>query len=86
MHKIRKYEDYILRKSGLTAEEYNKLMTTLLKYVRLVPTEEIERNWNEAKEIMEHIDKEDVVFIATALGIKNSVVWSDDRHLKGRIR
>ena len=82
LHKIRKYKDYILEKSGLTEEEYNKIMATLFKYIKLVPTEEIEKNWGEAKKIMEHIDTEDVVFIATSLSIKDSVIWSDDRHFE----
>ena len=82
LHKIRKYKNYILEKSGLTEEEYDKIMATLFKYIKLVPIEEIEKNWNEAKEIMEHIDKEDVVFIATALSIADSVIWSDDRHFE----
>ena len=82
LHKIRKYKDYILEKSGLTEEEYNKIMATLFKYIKLVPTEEIEKNWDKAKEIMEHIDPEDVVFIATALSISDSVIWSDDGHFE----
>ncbi|MBI3027451.1 hypothetical protein HYY70_05030 [Candidatus Woesearchaeota archaeon] len=44
---IRKYKSYILEKSGLSEEEYDKLMVTLFKYIELVPTEEIEKNWNE---------------------------------------
>jgi len=82
LHKIRKYKSYVLEKSGLTEEEYNKLMTTLFKYIKLVPTEEIEKNWDEAKKIMKHIDSEDVVFIAVALRIKDSVIWSDDGHFE----
>ena len=82
LHKIRKYKSYILEKSGLSEEEYNKLMATLFKYIKLVPIEEIEKNWSEAKKIMEHIDPEDVVFIATALSINDSVIWSDDRHFE----
>ena len=82
LHKIRKYKDYTLEKSGLSEEEYNKIMATLFKYIKLVPTEEIEKNWGKAKEIMEHIDKEDVVFIATALSITDSVIWSDDGHFE----
>ena len=34
LHKIRKYKDYILEKSGLTEEEYNKIMATLFKYIK----------------------------------------------------
>ena len=82
LHKIRKYKSYILEKSGLSEEEYDKIIATLFKYIKLVPTEEIEKNWGEAKKIIEHIDKEDVVFIATALSIIDSVIWSDDRHFE----
>ena len=82
LHKIRKYKSYILEKSGLTEAEYDKIMATLFKYIKLVPTEEIEKNWDEAKKIMEHIDKEDVVFIATSLSLPDSVIWSDDRHFE----
>ena len=82
LYKIRKYKNYILEKSGLTEEEYDKILAILFKYIQLVPTEEIEKNWDEAKKIMEHIDKEDVVFIATALSIEDSVIWSDDRHFE----
>ena len=82
LHKIRKYKDYILEKSGLTEEEYNKILAILFKYIKLVPTEEIEKNWDEAKKIMGHIDEEDVVFIAVALSISDSVIWSDDRHFE----
>lgn len=82
LHKIRKYKDYILEKSGLSEEEYNKIMATLFKYIKLIPTEEIEKNWEEAKKIMKHIDPEDVVFIAAALSISDSIIWSDDRHFE----
>ena len=82
LHKIRKYKNYILEKSGLREEEYDKILAILFKYIKLVPIEEIEKNWDEAKKIMGHIDSEDVVFIATALSIIDSVIWSDDRHFE----
>ena len=31
---------------------------------------------------MEHIDPEDIVFIATALSISDSAIWSDDGHFE----
>ena len=82
LHKIRKYQSYTLEKSGLSEEEYNKVMAILFKYIRLVPTGEIEKHWGEAKKIIEQIDPEDVVFIAAALSITSSVIWSDDRHFE----
>ena len=38
--------------------------------------------WDEAKQIMEHIDPEDVTFIAAALSQEDAVIWSDDRHFE----
>ena len=49
-------------------------MATLFKYIGLVPIQEIGENWNEAKKIMERSDPEDIVFIAVALSISNSVI------------
>ena len=82
MYKLKKYKGYVLEKSRLAEEEYDKIMVTLFKYIIPVPTKEIEKNWDEAKKIFEHIDKEDVIFIATALSIKDSMIWSDDRHFE----
>lgn len=78
LHKIRKYKDYILEKTGLAEEEYTQLLSLLFNYIKLIPTEQIEKNWEQAKYIMAHIDEEDVTFIATALGTADSIIWSDD--------
>lgn len=80
LHKIRKYKDYIIEKSGFSEFEFLVMLHTLLQFVRIIPTEELLINWNEAKKIMEQIDPEDATFIATALGQNNSIIWSDDKH------
>lgn len=82
LHKIDKYKSYIIEKSGLGEEEYNKVKNTLFKYIKLVASDEIKGNWGEAIKIMVNIDEEDVIFIATALSIPDSVVWSDDNDFK----
>ena len=74
MHKIRKYQNYVLEKSGLGESEYLEILSKLLMYIKLVPAEELAKSWNDAKKIMEHIDSEDVIFIASALSIQNSVI------------
>ncbi len=79
LRKISKYKRYILEKSGMTEEEYDKTVATLLKHIRLVPAEETGKNWGKAMKIMAHIDEEDVVFIATALSVPDSVIWSNDK-------
>ena len=80
LNKIRKYKNLILKKSGLSEFEFFVILHHLLQFVRLIPTEEILMNWNEARKIMEQIDPEDVIFIATALSQNNSIIWSDDKH------
>lgn len=78
LHKIRKYQNYIIEKSGMGELEYNQILTKLLSYIKMVPIEELLAYWSTAKEIMEKIDSEDVVFIASSLAIPNSIIWSND--------
>lgn len=80
LHKIRKYKDLILTKSGLSQTEFSILVNTLFDFIRLIPTEELMSYSEEAKRTMEHIDPEDVLFIAAALSQENGAIWSDDKH------
>ena len=80
LDKINKYKNYIIQKSGLSETEYLRGLTILFDHIQLVSKGEIIDKWNKAKEIMEKIDSEEVVFIALALKIKDSIIWSDDTH------
>ncbi len=80
LHKIRKYKDYMLEKTGFSELEFLVILHTILHFIRIIPTEEILRHWDEAKKSMEHIDPEDVTIIAAALSQENSVIWSNDVH------
>jgi len=86
LNKIRKYKDLILKKTGFSELEFLVIFNYLLKYIKIVPTEEILQHWKEAKQIMEHIDPEDVTIIATALSQDNSIIWSDDKHFEQQNR
>lgn len=57
-----------------------------MKFIRIIATEELLDNWEEARKIMENIDPEDVTFIATALSQENAVIWSDDNHFEKQDR
>ncbi|MBI2208008.1 DNA-binding protein [Candidatus Woesearchaeota archaeon] len=81
LEKIQKYKEYILEKSGLSVKEFDKLLEILFKYIKLVPTKDLQNHWSQAKKIMEHIDTEDVVFIAAALAL-DAAIWSDDKHFE----
>ena len=71
-----------MEKSGFTEKEFHDVMADLFLHIHIVPEEDIRKNWNEAIGIMKHIDEEDVVFIAAALSISDSVIWSDDGHFE----
>lgn len=80
IHKIRKYKELILEKSGLSELEFLVIFNTLLRFIRVIPTEEIRQCWEEAKGIMEHIDPEDVTIVAAAISQEQALIWSDDKH------
>lgn len=79
LHKIRKYKEYILGKTGLCEKDYSQLLSLLFKYIKIIPTEQIAKSWDTAMQIMAHIDEEDVIFIAAALELTESLIWSDDK-------
>lgn len=76
---IAKYQQYVLVKTGYSQIELKSLQTRLFANISLVPLVLIKSHWIIAEKIMEHIDFEDVTFIAAALAI-NAVIWSDDKH------
>ncbi|MBI2663877.1 PIN domain-containing protein [Candidatus Woesearchaeota archaeon] len=80
LQKIRKYKQYIIDKSGLSELEYLAILHSLLRFIRIIPVEDLQQHFKEAKKIMEHIDPEDAAFIAAALSQENAVIWSDDAH------
>ena len=71
----------ILDKSGMSEEEFNKLLLDFSKYVKVVTTEQTIDYRQQAKEVMDSIDSDDSIFIATALAL-NCPIWSDDRHFQ----
>lgn len=76
-NEIEKHKGEILEKSGLSGYELDNLLLNLLKYVQIVKTEKIIDYKSRAFDIIGKIDKDDVIFIATALAY-NAVVWTDD--------
>lgn len=78
---INNHKEEILKKSGLSEDELQKLFSYLLKYVKIVKIKEILPYKNQAFDIIGNIDRDDVIFIATALAY-NASVWSDDKDFK----
>ena len=86
LQKIRKYKQLIQQKSELSDLDFLKLFHSLLKFLRIIPDEELLSKWEEAMEIMEHIDPEDVTFIAAALSQDDAIIWSNDQHFQKQDR
>ena len=58
LQKIEKYKTLITEKSGLSETEIFSLFNSLLNYIKIVPNNEIQSNWREAKMIIGDIDEE----------------------------
>lgn len=83
---IRKYENVILEKSGLSKEDFETLLSLILENIEVIEKGGYENYLEEADKILGHIDKEDVSYIALALSRVNDRVWSDDRHFQQQKR
>ena|SRR3989344_5295728 len=81
LYEIYSNKKEILDKSKLSEKEFNILLLRLLRYVRIIPTGIIIDYRYEANKIMGNIDKDDTIFIATALTF-DSPIWSDDNHFQ----
>jgi len=81
-YEVRKYKSLVMKKSGMSDDDYSSLVAKMLTRIILLPEEQIVINMEEAKRIMLHIDPDDVAFIAAALSVENSVIWSNDNHFE----
>ena len=78
---LNKNKEEILKKTGINRREFYILFLRLLRYVRVIPTDVIINYREEADEIIGNIDKDDVIFIATALAF-SCFIWSNDKHFQ----
>lgn len=79
---IKNHFNEILHKSRLSQEEFNSLIKNLIKYIKIVRTEDMIKHKEEAREIIGKIDENDILFIACALTHPKSIIWSNDGHFK----
>ena len=85
-HEVRKYKELVLKKSGMSEKDYNKLLECILRHIIIVPDEIIINELEEAKNVIAHIDPGDVVFVATKLSILDSIIWSDDSDFDKQVK
>ncbi|HLD41431.1 MAG TPA: putative toxin-antitoxin system toxin component, PIN family [archaeon] len=82
LHELRENKTEILEKSGLEETEYLKLASKILSYMNLLSDEQIAVNLNQAKKELGKIDPDDIPFLAAALSIPDSFIWSHDSDLE----
>ena len=79
---MQRHKNELLKKSGMSERDFNKLFRLILKKVAIVPNEVLISYKKDALEIVKNIDPDDVLFVACALAYPNSIIWSDDKKLK----
>lgn len=77
-HEVQKYKELVIKKSKMSENEYDKLLELVLSNISIVPNEKIIKNLDLSKQIIEHIDPDDVVFVAAKFSIQDAIIWSDD--------
>lgn len=81
LEEINDHRNEILKKSKLSPNDFEVVKSTLLKYVKLIPSRSIKPYSKEAIKIIGHIDSDDAPFIATCLA-NGAILWSEDKDLK----
>ena len=79
LNEIIKYKHLILQKSQMKENELDILLSLLLKRIVLLSEDRIKQKFREATEIFKTIDPDDIIFLAAALSIKDSIIWSEDK-------
>ncbi|TFG01290.1 MAG: PIN domain-containing protein [Promethearchaeota archaeon] len=79
LYELKKYEQYLIKKTNLTKNEFKLVLDKLLDNIYLIPIKEYSEKLTKARNIIGDIDKKDIPFIAVALSIKNDGIWSNDK-------
>lgn len=82
IHKeIAKYKSEIMRRAGLTLDEFQYILIKLLNKITIISDESIGMYMPKAKGIMDNIDPADTPFVAAALAA-DAFIWTDDKHFE----
>lgn len=82
IQEIRKYKKLITKKSGLTEEEFEIMLSLTMDNIKIIEKQQAKTKLKEAKKLIEKIDSKDVPILSGALSIPNEGLWTMDKHLK----
>ena len=74
---IEKYDDLIVEKSGMDPARVQQFLDLLFEYIETVPASEFSQHIEEADNAIGDTDRDDVLYVACALGCEAGI-WSDD--------
>ena len=81
LQEIKKYEEQIQERTGLSKKDLETLLGLVLENITFVDKEKYKESMKEAEELMADIDLGDVPFVALALEIRADAIWTENvRH------
>jgi len=79
---IKKYKDYIVKKTDISNEEFDMLLSLIFENMNIIQATEYNSLLNELKN--EVNDSKDIPYLATAIFTKAKGIWTHDMHFKGQ--
>jgi predicted nucleic acid-binding protein len=76
---FKKYEEFILKKTHRSSEDFHRYLKLLEDYIVTIPKREITPFIEKTREIS--LDPKHVIYFALALAL-NSSIWSNDKQMK----
>lgn len=73
---LAKHRPYILKKSGMPAEAYDRLLALLFDKIRWVPDTLVETHMDRASILRDPADRP---YLAAALAVDADAIWSEDK-------
>ena len=74
---IERYEDLIVKKSGMDLDRVRQFIDLLFDHIETVPASEFYQYIDQAENAIGDTDPDDVLYVACTLGCE-AAIWSDD--------
>ncbi|MDP4039133.1 MAG: PIN domain-containing protein [Candidatus Pacearchaeota archaeon] len=80
MNEVRKYQEEIITKSGVSEEEFDVLLSLIFENIEIISEEEYKEFLEKLKDEIK--DEKDVPYIAVSVVSKADGIWTHDPHFK----
>ena len=79
---LERHKKELILKSGMSYTDFDQLLELLIEKIIVVPDARLSPFRKQAMGLVHNIDHDDAIFVACALAIPNSILWSNDKKLK----